>query len=85
MHLNVTAGVPAFTTSHGDVWSVELHRWKDPPITSVVWQEHRKTNQADHAPLLPIISLIYSHLCLQFLPALSFYHLASSLIVIVVF
>lgn len=65
-----------------------MHCGKDPPISSLVLCRlagTRKTNHEDHAPLLPIISLIYSHLCLQFLAALSFYHLASSLIVIVFF
>lgn len=89
MHLNVTAGIPR-TNFYGLLWWCVISGAapsKDPPITSHVLRlaGTRKTNHADHAPLLPIISLIYSHLCLPFLPALSFHHLASSLIVIVFF
>lgn len=76
---------PLFTTFYGDVWSVELRHWKDPPITSAVWQGREKLIMVTTRHCFPL-SVSFTHVCvLRFLPTLSFYHLASTLIVIVSF
>lgn len=90
MHLNVPAGI-ARTSFYDLLWwcvisgAAPLKRSTYHLSHTLPFGRTRKTNQADHAPLLPIISLICSPLCLRFLLALSFYYLAPSLIVIVFF
>lgn len=90
MHLNVPAGI-ARTSFYDLLWwcvisgAAPLKRSTYHLSRPLPFGRTRKTNHADHAPLLPIISLICSPLCLRFLPALSFYYPASSLIVIVFF